>query len=251
MFKVMIVDDENLEKEALKVILGTIKNLKIVAEASNGREAIDLDKKYNPDLIIMDVKMPGIDGCKATEIIKAYNKDKIIIMVTAYDDLNIVRKALSLGVDDYILKPINPQKIYGLIENIIVNYKINDSYELNNIVHDKEVNKKNLSSNNNQIISAIDYIEDNFKENITLDKIAATCNLSPCYFSKLFKKEMGINFNTYLNNKKIEYAKEILKTTDTPILNIALDLGFDDCGYFIKVFKKVEGVTPKKYREII
>lgn len=251
MFKVMIVDDENLEKEALKVILGTIKNLKIVAEASNGREAIDLDKKYNPDLIIMDVKMPGIDGCKATEIIKAYNKDKIIIMVTAYDDLNIVRKALSLGVDDYILKPINPQKIYGLIENIIVNYKINDSDELNNIVHDKEVNKKNLSSNNNQIISAIDYIEDNFKENITLDKIAATCNLSPCYFSKLFKKEMGINFNTYLNNKKIEYAKEILKTTDTPILNIALDLGFDDCGYFIKVFKKVEGVTPKKYREII
>lgn len=250
MFKVMIVDDENLEKEALKVILGTIKNLKIVAEASNGREAIDLDKKYNPDLIIMDVKMPGIDGCKATEIIKAYNKDKIIIMVTAYDDLNIVRKALSLGVDDYILKPINPQKIYGLIENIIVNYKINDSDELNNIVHDKEVNKKNLSSNN-QIISAIDYIEDNFKENITLDKIAATCNLSPCYFSKLFKKEMGINFNTYLNNKKIEYAKEILKTTDTPILNIALDLGFDDCGYFIKVFKKVEGVTPKKYREII
>lgn len=251
MFKVMIVDDENLEKEALKVILGNIKNLKIVAEASNGREAIDLDKKYNPDLIIMDVKMPGIDGCKATEIIKAYNKDKIIIMVTAYDDLNIVRKVLSLGVHDYILKPINPQKIYGLIENIIVNYKINDSHELNNIVHDKEVNKKILSFNNNQIVSAIDYIEDNFKENITLDKIAATCNLSPCYFSKLFKKEMGINFNTYLNNKKIEYAKEILKTTDTPILNIALDLGFDDCGYFIKVFKKVEGVTPKKYREII
>ena len=62
---------------------------------------------------------------------------------------------------------------------------------------------------------------------------------------------MGINFNTYLNNKKIEYAKEVLKTTDTPILNIALDLGFEDCGYFIKVFKKSQGLTPKRYREII
>ena len=251
MLKVMIVDDESLEKEALRVILGSIDNLSIVAEASNGREAIDLDKKYNPDLIIMDVKMPGIDGCKATEIIKAYNKDKIIIMVTAHDDLSIVRKAVSFGVDDYILKPINPKKICEIIENIIVNYKINDCNELNNIVQNKEGNNKNTSSNNNQIIAAIDYIKNNFKENITLDKIASICNLSPCYFSKLFKKEMGINFNTYLNNKKIEYAKEVLKTTDTPILNIALDLGFEDCGYFIKVFKKSEGLTPKRYREII
>lgn len=249
MLKVMIVDDESLEREALKVILGSIDNLTIVKEASNGREAIDFDKKYNPDLIIMDVKMPGIDGCKASEIIKAYNKEKIIIMITAHDDLSIVRRALSLGVNDYILKPISPQKISEVIKNIIVNYKINNNYELDNIVQSEGCNKT-LYSNNDQIRLAIDYIENNFKENITLDKISSICNLSSCYFSKLFKKEIGINFNTYLNNKKIEYAKEVLKTTDMPILNIALDLGFDDCAYFIKVFKKVEGITPKKYREI-
>ena len=71
MAKIMIVDDEVLERNALKVILKNLENIEIVAVACNGREAIELDKKYNPDLIIMDIKMPGIDGCKATEIIKS------------------------------------------------------------------------------------------------------------------------------------------------------------------------------------
>lgn len=125
MAKIMIVDDEVLERNALKVILKNLENIEIVAEACNGREAIELDKKYNPDLIIMDIKMPGIDGCKATEIIKSNNKDKIIIMLSAYDDFDLVRKALTLGVDEYILKPFNPQKLKNIINNNIVNLKIN------------------------------------------------------------------------------------------------------------------------------
>ena len=127
MAKIMIVDDEVLERNALKVILKNLENIEIVAEACNGREAIELDKKYNPDLIIMDIKMPGIDGCKATEIIKSNNKDKIIIMLSAYDDFDLVRKALTLGVDEYILKPFNPQKLKNIINNNIVNLKINNN----------------------------------------------------------------------------------------------------------------------------
>lgn len=249
MAKIMIVDDEVLERNALKVILKNLENIEIVAEACNGREAIELDKKYNPDLIIMDIKMPGIDGCKATEIIKSNNKDKIIIMLSVYDDFDLVRKALTLGVDEYILKPFNPQKLKNIINNNIVNLKINNNkiekYINNTYKVDKDVNKVN-----NPIEIAVDYIDENFRENINLNMIASICNLSPCYFSKLFKKKMGINYNTYINNKKIDYAKKILETTDTPILNLSMDLGFEDCGYFIRVFKKLEGVTPKKYREI-
>ena len=216
MAKIMIVDDEVLERNALKVILKNLENIEIVAEACNGREAIELDKKYNPDLIIMDIKMPGIDGCKATEIIKSNNKDKIIIMLSAYDDFDLVRKALTLGVDEYILKPFNPQKLKNIINNNIVNLKINNNkiekYINNTYKVDKDVNKVN-----NPIEIAVDYIDENFRENINLNMIASICNLSPCYFSKLFKKKMGINYNTYINNKKIDYAKKILETTDKPI----------------------------------
>lgn len=245
MFNIMIVDDEELERKALKVILKELKEVNIIAEACNGREAIEFDKKYNPDLIIMDVKMPGFDGCKAAEIIKANNKERIIIMVTAHDDFELVRKALVLGVNDYILKPVRPREIINIVNNIIVNYKINNKGENTDNKSIIEEYKEEISP----IDKALKYIDENFKDNINLNTIADKCNLSSCYFSKLFKREVGVNFSQYLKNKKIQHAKKLLKTTEIPILNIAIDLGFEDCGYFIRVFKNIEGITPKKYRE--
>ena len=245
MFNIMIVDDEELERKALKVILKELKEVNIIAEACNGREAIEFDEKYNPDLIIMDVKMPGFDGCKAAEIIKANNKERIIIMVTAHDDFELVRKALVLGVNDYILKPVRPREIINIVNNIIVNYKINNKGENTDNKSIIEEYKEEISP----IDKALKYIDENFKDNINLNTIADKCNLSSCYFSKLFKREVGVNFSQYLKNKKIQHAKKLLKTTEIPILNIAIDLGFEDCGYFIRVFKNIEGITPKKYRE--
>ena len=59
---------------------------------------------------------------------------------------------------------------------------------------------------------------------------------------------MGVNFTTYVTKHKVEKAKELLKNTDTPIVNIASELGYYECGYFTKIFKKIEGVTPTVYR---
>ncbi|MBB6713748.1 response regulator transcription factor [Clostridium gasigenes] len=240
MFKIMIVDDEILERQALKMIINNSECGKVVAEACNGREAIELDRKFNPDIIIMDVKMPGIDGMKASEIIKEQNSNKIIIMITAYDDFELVHKALVLGVDDYILKPIKPSELMNVLNKFFVNFKINKEFCAEKLVNDgKEI----------PIKAAIEYIHDNLTGNITLEKTASICNLSPCYFSKVFKKEVGVTFVSYVNDIKINKAKEMLENKDIPVLNVALDLGFEDCGYFIRVFKKSQGVTPKKYRE--
>ncbi|MBW6411576.1 response regulator transcription factor [Clostridium weizhouense] len=241
MLKIMIVDDEILERQALGMIINNSDCGRVIAEACNGREAIELDRKFNPDVIIMDVKMPGIDGIKASQIIKEQNKNKIIIMITAYDDFELVRKALVLGVDDYILKPIKPSELIGVINNIFVNLKINK---------DDCIEKSVSESKELPIKAAIEYIQDNIGENVSLEKMASMCNLSPCYFSRVFKKSLGVTFISYVNETKINRAKELLENTDIPVLNVALDLGFDDCGYFIRVFKKSQGLTPKKYREV-
>ncbi|ACD22935.1 response regulator [Clostridium botulinum] len=241
MLNIMIVDDEILERQALKMIINNSDSGRVIAEACNGREAIELDRKFNPDVIIIDVKMPGIDGIKASQIIKEQNKNKIIIMITAYDDFELVHKALLLGVNDYILKPIKPSELIDAINNIFVNLKINkDTYVEKSVNELKEV----------PIKAAIEYIHNNFDEKVSLEQMASICNLSPCYFSKVFKKAVGVNFVSYVNDTKINKAKELLENTDIPVLNVALDLGFDDCGYFIRVFKKSQGVTPKKYREV-
>lgn len=143
------------------------------------------------------------------------------------------------------------------VSNYIVQKDVNNISlnEVNNkILYKDNIKNTNLKTNKNEydspIVKAIEYIDDNIHENISLDKMSFVCNLSKCYFSKLFKKETGLNFVTYLNKKKMSKSKQLLKNTDSSINNIATDLGFDDCGYFIRIFKKQEGITPKQYRDL-
>ncbi len=102
----------------------------------------------------------------------------------------------------------------------------------------------------NDILKAINYIEQNIKADITLESVAKYLNMSPCYFSKFFKKTVGINFTTYVTDRKIELAKEMLSFTNMPILNIAYELSYNETNYFSKVFKKRVGVTPSDFRAV-
>lgn len=107
----------------------------------------------------------------------------------------------------------------------------------------------NHSKRSSKILQpALNYIKQHPHEKITLSKMAALCNISASYFSKLFAKEKLGNLSDYVNHVKMDRAKELLHSTDWPIRNIADNLGFDDCGYFIKVFKQATGKTPSEFR---
>jgi AraC-like DNA-binding protein len=84
---------------------------------------------------------------------------------------------------------------------------------------------------------------------LTLEEVASHVHLSSFYFSKLFKKETGKNFVRYVNDEKMELAKEMLISTPLPIDVISSDLGFSHTSYFCKIFKKKFATTPKSYRK--
>lgn len=249
MFSIMISDDEQLERKVLTSILKKNSRVKDIIEAKNGKEALELNREYNPDIIIMDIKMPGINGIKALELIKNENSDKEIIMLTAYDDFDFIHKVLVLGGSDYIIKPVKPDKLMEIVNNIMDKIE-NKALDLED--RNEEYYKyldRTLTNEENLIGKVNKYIEENMYKTIKLEELASLCNLSPGYFSKVFKKETGKTVITYINEKKIEKAKKLLKKSKEPIINISLDLGFDDCGYFIRVFKKITGITPKAFRE--
>ena len=102
---------------------------------------------------------------------------------------------------------------------------------------------------NKLLMPALDYIKKHPQEKINLSKMADLCSISPSYFSKLFARENVGSLSDYVNNVKTECAKELLLTTDWPVGTIASQLGFDDTGYFIKVFKHKVKKTPLEYRE--
>ncbi len=108
----------------------------------------------------------------------------------------------------------------------------------------------NIYSGNSYLISqAVQNIKANYMNKITLEKLADYLHINPSYLSKLFKKEMNMNFSDYLNKVRIDKSKELLSDTDMNILDIALYTGYEDQSYFTKVFKKYTETTPNRYRK--
>ncbi len=93
------------------------------------------------------------------------------------------------------------------------------------------------------------YIDQNFSKELSLDDVSRIVNISPYYFSKLFKEESGENFIEYLTKVRIAYAKELLKNPSLSIKEICMMSGYSDPNYFSRIFKKQEGITPSEYRE--
>lgn len=99
------------------------------------------------------------------------------------------------------------------------------------------------------IYRAIDFIRKNYEKRITLEDTASMVYLSPAYFSRVFKEEIGDTFNFYVNKIRIEAAKKLLLNEKIPLIDISSMVGFEGQSYFSKVFKKMTGVTPGKFRE--
>lgn len=99
------------------------------------------------------------------------------------------------------------------------------------------------------IYRAIDFVKKNYMKKITLEETAALVYLSPAYFSRIFKDEMGENFNSYVNQVRVEAARKLLLNESVSLTDISTLVGFDGQSYFSKVFKKLTGITPGKYRE--
>ncbi|MFD1956748.1 response regulator [Paenibacillus thailandensis] len=117
--KVLIVDDEQVEREGLHAMLRKGFPGLNIAEAKNGRIAVEMAAEFEPDLILMDIKMPGMSGLEAVERIGAKYPGIKFIMVTAYDTFDYARKAIKLGVRDYVLKPSKAGEITATVGRVL------------------------------------------------------------------------------------------------------------------------------------
>ncbi|MGE7673825.1 helix-turn-helix domain-containing protein [Lysinibacillus sp. NPDC094403] len=110
------------------------------------------------------------------------------------------------------------------------------------------VSKSNKDKYSATITTCQHYIDNHIYREVTLDQLAEICHLSPNYLSSLFKKEVGISISEYIQQQRIDEAKRLLTFTNYPISDIGSLLNFTDQSYFIKIFKKFTGTTPKQYR---
>lgn len=119
MISIMIADDQELIRESLKIVLDQHADMKVTALAENGRQLMDLLAAQQPDVILMDVRMPELDGVQATRIVKErYPKVRIIILTT-FDDDEYVFNALKYGASGYLLKGVSVPELTRAIRTVV------------------------------------------------------------------------------------------------------------------------------------
>lgn len=136
MIKVLIVDDQSLIREGLSMMLSLYSEISIVGEASNGKEAIEALNSKEADLILMDIRMPIMDGVEATKIIKERYPETKVLILTTFNEDEYITQGLKNGADGYLLKDISSGELVKAIQTV---------YE-GNMLLQSDVAKKILSS---------------------------------------------------------------------------------------------------------
>lgn len=236
----IIADDEDIVRNSLEkyIVLHTGRFGKIYT-AANGREALELVLRHKPDIMLLDVQMPGLNGLDVLNEASKAGCMPVTVIFSGYDEFAYAQEALRYGAKDYILKPSRSSDIFRRLMEIA----------------DEVENTKNGNSNavvaadkTNIIGRAKEYIDSHYYENITQTQVADNIGITPGYLSTLFTKSMGLRFADYLNRVRIDHACAYLRQNYLKTYEIAFKVGFRDEKYFSKVFKKLTGVSPKEYR---
>jgi len=181
--KTLIVDDESLARRGLAHRLQKIDGIEIVGEAQNGREALRLIRELNPDLVFLDIQMPGIGGF---EVVQQLDEETmpVILFLTAYDEYAV--KAFEVNALDYILKPIDEERLLQVLE------KVKTSIEQKRALKHKRLLLKLVSDISGEAISSFDEIRDRDADELV--------NKEP---SRLAIKDGG--HTTWLDQQNIEW----------------------------------------------
>ena len=249
MYNLLIVDDEPVIRRGIKslAILSEIGINKIF-EAGNAEMCLEITDKEQIDIIMLDINMPNTDGLTLAKMLKEKNQNFAIIMVTGYDYFEYMQTAIRLGVDDYLLKPVNKTDIELLLRRMID--KI-EKIRLENRLLELNVTSEYIPSGDNSSFKTVrEYMEEHlFDSDLSLGYMAETLGFNSSYLSGIIKQIYGIPFQEYVGLKRMEQAKILCLSTNMKNYEIAEEIGYEDVNYFTNRFKKTFGITPKQFRQ--
>ena len=235
--RVLLVDDEIMIREGFKKLFDwETHGCTVAGEAADGMEALAKIDSLNPDIVIMDINIPIMNGLKVIKMSRIKHPDTAFIIVSGYDDFSYCREALRLKITDYILKPVNYEEFGTCIDNLKI------SMYMENVSQEPEEQEE-------RVINGITrFMQEHLAEEISLSALSEEFHMNPQYISQLFKNEIGVGFLAYLTSIRMEKAKKLLLSTSLSIGEVAEQSGYGDYRVFTKVFKKSEGITPSQYR---
>ncbi|MGI6056096.1 MAG: response regulator [Bilifractor sp.] len=241
MHKVLLVDDEVIILEGFQKLFDwRAHNCVIVGQATDGLSAVAQTEDLSPDIVLMDINLPLLNGIEAFKKIHAFDDRIRCIIISGYDDFSYCREALRLSVDDYILKPVDYHKFGDVLDRSIQNLETQKLQKmLSEEEHDQETSL---------VLDIVRWLNSHYQENITLQTLSDEFHLNGAYISQLFKNKIGSNYSAYLSQIRMNKAKQLLRTTDLSIAEIADLTGYKDYRTFNRAYKACMGKVPSAER---
>ena len=245
MLKVLIVDDETLVRRG--IVLGVdwaARGCVVVGEAANGEEGLEAVERYQPNLIITDVRMPRMDGIEMMNRLRQRGCRAHVIVLTAHSDFSYARSALQFGADDYLLKPFRDQELIAAIDK--VRQKERDLTALT----PQDTLPLVKGDKSKYVLQALEYIADHYSDqDISITMIAAHLGVSEGHLSHVFKKETSYTIVSYLTQYRVHTAMKLLQDCRYKVYEVAEMVGYRDVAYFGSTFKKLVGMSPSEYQD--
>lgn len=247
MLKMMIVDDEAYSREiTAELVERHFRGQFQIRLAENGRKAVDISSVWSPDIVLMDIEMPGINGIESARKILETHPVCKVIFITAYSVFHYAQEAVKLGACDYILKPVNEEELTRSIRLAVSQSQAQQQLAMmgNTLPRDNPGDKTAVLMEKIQKHLQYNYM----MYDISLDSVSEMLNMNASYFSSLFKKCFGINFVDYLTELRMNAARELLADPMRSTAEVAALVGYESPNYFARAFKKKMGMTPTEYR---
>lgn len=236
---ILLVEDDGAVRELIREF---ISRDYVILEASDYSEAIN-HSGNKIDLALIDYSLPGKDGFELLKKLRDKKPSIPAIIMTAYGSENVAIKAVRADATDYIKKPLGLAYLKKRISEIFDGKACSESYEIEGVGFEKPTRDEFIMD------GIASYIDDNYMEGLTLDKISSLGRMNRFKFCRIFKKRFGVSYTAYLNNVRIRDAADLLKNTDRNITEIAHHVGFNCVTYFERVFKSKYGLSPSAYRK--
>lgn len=241
MLTVYIADDEVWITLGLtKLLEKTGYDIWVVGTANNGITAREEIAEFKPDILFTDIRMPGMTGLELLREIPEVSPATRVVMISGYAEFSYAQEAVQHHAYDYLLKPIKEEELNRILSNILA--ESGDEQ----IIEDKGTREPER-----MIDRVINDIRNHYTEDIQLTTLATKYSVSIARLSTDIKKKIGMTFSDYITQLRIQRAKELLSDESMSVGEIAEIVGYNDYFYFIKVFKKVQGISPSKYRKTL
>lgn len=262
-YKIFIIDDEPMIIKGLQQLVPWDEiNCEISGTAKNGEEGLEKIKANTPDIVISDIRMPKLSGLEMIEALKDVSGDMKFIILTGHRDFDYAKKAINLGVVEYLLKPTNIEDIKSAVLEAMMmldeeRAKDDDikalqekltTYSSESTEDKKDAEEDGKGKVKYLAVQAIKFMKEHHSEKLDLQAVADNLYISTWYLCKVLKQEMDNSFVQLLNEIRIQEAKKLLTETNHKVYEICEMVGYSDNPYFTKTFKKHTGMTPNQYR---